>query len=240
MPKRMWIGTAVRKTARSGMSTSGDSVDVVERPRGGLSVVMADGQGSGPAAKRISNMVVSRAAGLIAEGARDGAVARAVHDSLYALRGGKIVCTLTILSVDLNTGTFVIARNGNAGALLYDGREVRFLREDVPPIGVGGFTKPQILECELQPGYRAAIFTDGVFHAGRRRGNPLGIEPLAACLSGEASDAAVVADRMLQEAHGADAGHPRDDMSLAVVSVRSEDVMLGEVAIRSIDVSFPF
>ncbi len=124
MPKRMWIGTAVRKTARSGMSTSGDSVDVVERPRGGLSVVMADGQGSGPAAKRISNMVVSRAAGLIAEGARDGAVARAVHDSLYALRGGKIVCTLTILSVDLNTRTFVIARNGNAGALLYDGESL--------------------------------------------------------------------------------------------------------------------
>ncbi len=240
MLERRWIDVAVRKMPRSGVSTSGDSVDVVERPRGGLSVVMADGQGSGPAAKRVSNMVVARAAGLIAEGARDGAVARAVHDSLYALRGGKIVCTLTILSVDLNTHTFVIARNGNAGALLYDGREVRFLREEVPPIGVHDFTKPEILECELRPGYRAAIFTDGIFHAGRKRGQALGPEPLAACLGAGEGDAGALADRMLEGACAADRRRPGDDMSLAVVSVRSEDVMLGEVAIRSIDISFPF
>ncbi|MFO8059453.1 MAG: PP2C family protein-serine/threonine phosphatase [Bacillota bacterium] len=240
MPRRKRIGVAVRKIPKSGVSTSGDSADVVERPRGGLSVVMADGQGSGPAAKRVSNMVVARATALIAEGARDGAVARAVHDSLYAMRGGKIVCTLTILSVDLNTDTFVIARNGNAGALLFDGREVQFLREDVPPIGVHHFTKPAILECELRPGFRAAIFTDGIFHAGRRTGEALGLEPLAACLRGGDEDAGATADRMLEAACAADGGRPRDDMSLAVVSVRSEDVTLGEVAVRSIDISFPF
>ncbi len=239
MVRQSWADVAVRKVPRSGVSTSGDSVDVVERPRGGLSVVMADGQGSGPAAKRVSNMVVARAAALIAEGARDGAVARAVHDNLYALRGGKIVCTLTILSLDLNTGTFVVSRNGNAGALLFDGCSVRALAEDIAPIGVHHFTKPAVLECEPVVGYRAAIFTDGVFHAGRRYGSELGIDPLASRIRQNRSTR-TVADTMLQDALDADRGLARDDMTLAVMTVGDEEVQMGEAVIRTIDIRLPF
>lgn len=240
MVRRKWADVAVRKVPKSGVSTSGDSVDVVERPRGGLSVVMADGQGSGPAAKRVSNMVVARAASLIAEGARDGAVARAVHDSLYALRGGKIVCTLTILSLDLNTGSFVVSRNGNAGALLFDGCSVRFLAEDIAPIGVHHFTKPAVMECEPVPGYRAAIFTDGVFHAGRRHGSELGLNPLASRLRLGDAPTRAVADGMLRDALDADRGFARDDMTLAVMTVGAEEVDMGEAAIRTIDIRLPF
>ncbi len=240
MPERNLVDVAVRKTPKSGLSTSGDSVDVVERPRGGLSVVAADGQGSGEAAKRVSNLVVARAASLIAEGARDGAVARAVHDNLYALRGGKVVCTLTILSVDLYTRTFVISRNGNAGALFFDGERITSLGEEVPPIGVHHYTKPAILECPLRPGAAAAVFTDGVFYAGRRRGRELGIEPLADILRGSAGTASDVADDMFSAAFSAAGEASRDDMSLAVVTLRSRKVALGEAAVRSIDIAFPF
>jgi hypothetical protein len=50
---------------------------VVERPNGGLSVVLADGQSSGRGAKAISLLVVRKVIGLLAEGVRDGAAARA-------------------------------------------------------------------------------------------------------------------------------------------------------------------
>ncbi len=240
MPERHLVDVAVRKTPKSGLSTSGDSVDVVERPRGGLSVVAADGQGSGEPAKRVSNLVVARATSLLAEGARDGAVARAVHDNLYALRGGKIVCTLVILSVDLYTGTFVISRNGNAGALFFDGENITTLDERVPPIGVHHFTKPAILECPIRPGTRAAIFTDGVIHAGRKRGQQLGVAPLADHLREEDSRASVLADAMFSSALAAAGGTSIDDMSLAVVTLQPREVAMGEAAVRSIDIAFPY
>ncbi|MBS4024098.1 MAG: hypothetical protein KGZ96_00320 [Clostridia bacterium] len=61
-----------------------------------MAVIIADGQGSGKSAKLTSNLVVTKAMNLLAEGARDGAVARASHDFLYTVKSGKVSATLTI------------------------------------------------------------------------------------------------------------------------------------------------
>ena len=54
----MEIQIAVAKINKYAVSESGDTLEVVERPNGGLSVVLADGQSSGRGAKAISMMVV--------------------------------------------------------------------------------------------------------------------------------------------------------------------------------------
>ena len=75
------------------------------------SVVLADGQTSGRGAKAVSQLVVRKVIGLLAEGVRDGAAARAASDALYTEKQGKVICTLNIASVDLHSGTIVLARN---------------------------------------------------------------------------------------------------------------------------------
>jgi hypothetical protein len=52
------VKLAVSKIRKYATSSSGDTVEVVERPNGGVSVVMADGQSSGRGAKYISTLVV--------------------------------------------------------------------------------------------------------------------------------------------------------------------------------------
>jgi hypothetical protein len=79
----MEIQIAVAKTSKYAVSESGDTLEVVERPNGGVSVVLADGQTSGRGAKAISSMVVRKIISLLAEGVRDGAAARAASDSLF-------------------------------------------------------------------------------------------------------------------------------------------------------------
>jgi len=111
MPLHIEAQLAVAKINKYATAESGDTVEVVERPRGGVSLVMADGQRSGRSAKAISNIVVRKAISLLAEGVRDGAVARATHDYLHLERGGKVSAELTIISVDLVTSTLVISRN---------------------------------------------------------------------------------------------------------------------------------
>ena len=114
--KCMEIQIAVAKTNKYAVSESGDTLEVVERPNGGMSVVLADGQTSGRGAKAISTMVVRKVISLLAEGVRDGAAARAASDYLYTERYGKVSATLKS-SADLQTGTMVITRNNPAAGL---------------------------------------------------------------------------------------------------------------------------
>ena len=114
----MEVRIAVSKINKYASSSSGDTVEVVERPNGGVSVVMADGQSSGRGAKYISTLVVRKVITLLAEGVRDGAAARAASDSLFTERKGKVSSTLNILSVDIQTNTLVITRNNPSPVLI--------------------------------------------------------------------------------------------------------------------------
>src|SRR5512146_2283095 len=114
----MEVQIAVAKVNKYAVSESGDTVEVIERPNGGLSVVLADGQSSGRGAKTVSNLVVRKVISLLAEGVRDGAAARAASDSLFTERNGKVSSTLNIISIDQQTQTMVITRNNPAPAIL--------------------------------------------------------------------------------------------------------------------------
>jgi hypothetical protein len=65
----MEIQIAVAKINKYATSESGDTLEVVERPNGGLSVVLADGQHRS-SAKAISTLVVRKVISLLAEGVR--------------------------------------------------------------------------------------------------------------------------------------------------------------------------
>src|SRR5512144_2102019 len=121
----MEIQIAVAKTNKYAVSESGDTLEVVERPNGGMSVVLADGQTSGRGAKVVSTMVVRKVISLLAEGVRDGAAARAASDYLYTERKGKVSATLNILSVDKQTSTLVITRNNPVPALIAHNDEIK-------------------------------------------------------------------------------------------------------------------
>src|SRR3954470_5186661 len=146
------VQLAVAKTNKYASRESGDTVKVVERPHGGFSVVLADGQGSGRSAKNISHLVTTKAVSMIKDGVRDGAVARAVHDYLYAYRGGKVSATLVILTVDLVSRTLVMSRNSHCPVLisLAGSDTLRTIEEPSNPIGIYPMTKPSITEIPLE------------------------------------------------------------------------------------------
>ena len=82
----MHISVAASKINMWATRESGDTLEMVERPHGGLSFVLVDGQSSGPGAKSLSLQVVRKVISDLAEGVRDGAVARAANDMLYTRR----------------------------------------------------------------------------------------------------------------------------------------------------------
>jgi len=232
------VEVAVAKAPKYAVQESGDSVEVVERPRGGLSVVMVDGQRSGPSAKAISNIAMRKAVSLLAEGVRDGAAARAAHDYLRTQRRGQVSAELIILTVDLETRTLVISRNSQCPVLLGQANTWQVLDEPADIVGIHGRTRPVITELPLAPGQIAVAFTDGVLHAGARRDTKLdpvatvrGLTCQPTCTAQE------LADGVLHAALALDDGRPGDDVTVAVIQLVTQVDSDGP-AVRRMTVSF--
>ncbi|NUM49060.1 MAG: SpoIIE family protein phosphatase [Anaerolineales bacterium] len=160
----MEIQIGVAKIRKYATSESGDTLELVERPGGGISVVLADGQRSGKSAKRISNKVAGKVVGLLAEGIRDGAAARAVSDFLYHERGGKVMSTLNIISADFTTNTLVLTRNNRAPMLVAHQTQIEVFSDACMEIGTRLGTRPVISQMPLEAGLTLLVFTDGLLH----------------------------------------------------------------------------
>jgi serine phosphatase RsbU (regulator of sigma subunit) len=214
------IDIAITKTNKYASRESGDTVEIVERPGGGMSVIMADGQGSGRAAKALSLLVTAKVASLLKEGVRDGASARAANDFLYAMRHGQVSATLDILSVDLKTGTVVITRNSGTSGLVADGDGVNVIAGAERPLGTHARTRPWITEFPVAAGVRVVLVSDGIAQAGSRSHQaPLDLAALL-CLAAEDANAQDVADLVLASALDRDSGKPADDMSVVALVLR--------------------
>jgi serine phosphatase RsbU (regulator of sigma subunit) len=216
------VQAAVAKVKKYATSESGDTIEMIERPHGGFSFVLVDGQRSGRSAKAIANLVARKAVTLLGEGVRDGAVARAAHDYLYTHRGGKVQATLNILSVDMVSQTIVLARNSHCPIFVVTGQGVKVLDEASHAVGVYRGTKPVMTELPLQVPTTVILFTDGVIAAGQRRGRSLDLPAVVQALCEDCEcDARVIADQMLRQALELDEGRASDDISILVLTVRA-------------------
>ena len=216
----MEVQIAVAKVNKYAISESGDTLEVVERPNGGLSVVLADGQTSGRGAKAVSQLVVRKVIGLLAEGVRDGAAARAASDALYTEKQGKVICTLNIASVDLHSGTIVLARNNPSPMFICRGDQIDRRDEESIALGISRNVRPLITEIPIEPGLMLVIYTDGLTHAGERRGQPMDVEEtLRFLMDDHNSSPQTLADSLLAQAVNLDDNRPADDISVLVLKV---------------------
>lgn len=230
------VKLAMAKLHKYAVSESGDTFEITERPKGGLSFILADGQGSGRSAKQNSNLVVAKAVSMIGEGARDGAVARAVHDMLFAARDGKISAELLIVSADTASNNLVISRNTACPVFVYQDGKTSTLPGEAGPIGVRASTKPLIDVLPLQPLTTVLCFSDGIWQAGRSSGQLWSAEQMQALVQNYVDQPAELVETVLDSALARDKGRARDDMTVFVVTVLART---NEEKTRRMAASFP-
>lgn len=231
------LQVGVAKIGKYATPESGDTLEMIERPHGGFSFVLADGQGSGRGAKTLSNLVTTRAISMLKDGARDGAVARAVHDYLYAYRHGQVSATLNILSVDLTSRSVLLSRNNPCPFYVIDEHGLTAYNEPSTPIGLYPMTKPVITQIELRPYTYVVVFTDGILRAGVRYNESIELENYLGNFNvREARSAQDVTDDLLHRALELDRSRPNDDMSLIVMAALPMET---ESKVRRMAVRFP-
>jgi serine phosphatase RsbU (regulator of sigma subunit) len=211
---------AAAKIKKYATSKSGDTLELVERPGGGLSFVLVDGQRSGKSAKAIANLVAHKAISLLAEGIRDGAAARAASDYLYTYRAGKVLATLNILSIDLQSQTLVIVRNSHLPVLLIHEGRLQALDEPAEPVGIRREIRPAIREIPLSVGLTAIAYTDGLTYAGERSGKRMDVLGcVESLMKGGPPGPDYWANHLLNTAVALDEGRPADDITVLVVTI---------------------
>jgi serine phosphatase RsbU (regulator of sigma subunit) len=232
----MEVQIAISKIKKYATSSSGDTAEVIERPNGGMSVVLADGQSSGKGAKWVSSLVVRKVIQFLADGVRDGAAARAASDALFTERGGRVSATLNILSADLQTSTLVITRNNPAPVVISYNNKIKMLSEQSDPVGLRRDTRPMISEIPLDPGLTVVVYTDGLVHAGSYFGDTMDVcTCLEAELESENPTPDHIADSLMNYALKLDRDMPRDDISVVVLRV----INSGKDMIRRMSVQLP-
>lgn len=231
------LDLSLANTEKYASRDSGDTVELVERPGGGFSVVMIDGQGSGKAAKTLSLLLSSKAVGLLKDGVRDGAVARATHDHLFMFRHGQVSATLDMLSIDLRTRTVVVTRNAESPMLVGDSSGFRSVDPESGPIGRYHWTRPSVRELPLEQGLTIVLFTDGIPHSGRRaRLEPLDLAAFADAHFVDAASAQSIADTLLAHVIERDQGRPGDDMAVVALRITGHP---GDRFVRRMQAQFP-
>jgi len=218
----MELHFAAAKIGKYASRESGDTLEMIERPHGGLSMVLVDGQRSGHSAKAISNVVARKAVQLLSEGVRDGAAARAAHDYLYTYRKGKVSATLNILSIDTRSKTLVVSRNNPAPVIVHTTENGCYLLDEPSSVvGVNRRVKPNITEIPLTPRTLIVVYTDGLQHAGSTSGtNPFDPQALVIEMLDEGViDPQVIVDKLLDFAVELEKGRPGDDISVMAIAV---------------------
>ena len=216
----MELKIAVVKIDKHASGKSGDTVELTERPNGGISVVLADGKINQQNHKSISTMVSHRVIDHISDGVRDGAAVRAVSSSIFAEHNGNVQANLNVLSADLQTNTIIVSRNSPVPVFLISDDQVDCLASDSEPVGIRMDIAPSIVELPIKPGLTIVVFSDGVNNAGGDNQQTLDICTIIEALMDEQEPTAKeIADFLLNRAIRLDEMRPKDDMSIVVMTV---------------------
>ena len=211
------IDIAAAATHKYAVSKSGDVVEVVERPGGGYGVVLADGQGSGPAGRAIARLVAGHASRLLQDGARAWVAAMAASDALLHARSGQVSAGLDVVAIDPGLDVEVARFSSNQIVVWSDGAW-KTLQRSGEPAGRLQEQSPEVESIPMADGLIVVLATDGITQAGSRFG--MSFDLLDALQSAPLEhDASVLCRRLLDSATSADRGRPQDDLTVVAIMV---------------------
>lgn len=231
----MEIQAALAKVDRYSSPEQGDKVEVIERPNGGLSFVMAEGKISGHRSKAVTMKAVHRTMSLISEGIHDGASARAVLSGIKSEHQNRAEVNLTILSCDLESGTIVITKNHPIPIIFIREGLIDLLRLETDsednPTG-----DPSVYQFAIERETTFVLFSDGIYSAGQQSNQLIDLPMLLdSMLEDQEPTVEELADFILTRAINLDTGRPRDDMTVLVVKIATAKVK----GIRKVSIQFP-
>ena len=161
------VGAALRP--RDGETVCGDTVVSFRREDGLWCLLLADGMGSGEAARKESSLICRLLRQFLEAGVEPEAALKTLNSAM-ALRGAETgsFTTIDLCTCDPSTGETAFYKFGAAPSYLKKGGVVRRVTGGTLPAGLRGApAAPDVTRVSLDPGGFAVMISDGVADPGR-------------------------------------------------------------------------
>ena len=161
------VGAALRP--REGEAVCGDTLASFSSDNGLWCLLLADGMGSGEAARKESAMTCRLLRQFLEAGIEPEAALKTLNAAM-ALRGAETgsFTTVDLCTCDLNSGETTFYKYGAAPSYLKKGGSVRRITGSSWPVGLRGTPAlPDITRVNMDPGSFAVMISDGVADPGR-------------------------------------------------------------------------
>lgn len=161
------IGAALRP--REGETVCGDTLVSFRREDGLWCLLLADGMGSGEAARKESSLICRLLRQFLEAGVEPEAALKTLNAAM-ALRGAETgsFTTIDLCTCDPSTGETAFYKFGAAPSYLKRGGVVRRITGAALPAGLRGApASPDVTRVNLDPGSFAVMISDGVADPGR-------------------------------------------------------------------------
>lgn len=212
----MQIGIA--KASKEGENVSGDSSLQISLEDGKYLIAISDGMGSGPNARKSSQIAIKMLGRLLSNGFDKETSIELINNTISSNIKAETFATLDIMVLDLYAGNIEYIKNGACPTFLKNNKNVDIIKNIALPAGILNDIDLVIYDRDVENNDIIVMCSDGIIESNSEYKNKeLWIKNLLEQI--ETTNAQKIADIILKESIDNNYGKPKDDMTIIVTKI---------------------
>lgn len=215
----MQIGMA--KSNKDGENVSGDSSIQVKLKDGKYLIALSDGMGSGPNARKSSQIAVKMLGRLLSNGFDKETSIELINNTILSNTENETYATLDTMILDLYAGNSEYIKNGAAPTFIKNKKNVDIIKSIALPTGILNNVDLVVYDRDLEDNDIIVMCTDGIIDSNKEYTNKeLWVKDVLENI--ETENAQKIADIIINEAIDNNYGKAQDDMSIIVIKIKNK------------------
>lgn len=213
---RLQIGMS--KTTKDKSSVSGDSFIQAKLSDGKNLIALSDGMGSGPEARKSSQIAIKMLARLLSNGFDKDTSLELINSTIFVNSEKETFATVDATILDLYSGNIEFIKNGACPTFIKNKKQVQVLKTLSLPAGILNNIDLVVYDKDLEDGDIIVMCTDGVLESNAEYNNKeIWVKNILEEI--ETDNVQKIADILIKESIDNNYGLPKDDMTVIVIKV---------------------
>lgn len=212
----MQIGIA--KTNKEGENVSGDSSLQISLEDGKYLIAISDGMGSGPNARKSSQIAIKMLGRLLSNGFDKETSIELINNTISSNIKDETYATLDIMVLDLYAGNIEYIKNGACPTFIKNNKNVDVIKNIALPTGILNDIDLVVYDRDVDDNDIIVMCSDGIIESNSEYKNKeLWVKNLLEQM--ETTNAQKIADILLKESIDNNYGKAKDDMTVIVTKI---------------------
>ena len=212
----MQIGIA--KKNKDGENVSGDSSLQISLEDGKYLIAISDGMGSGPNARKSSQIAIKMLGRLLSNGFDKETSIELINNTISSNIKEETYATLDIMVLDLYAGNIEYIKNGACPTFIKNNKNVDVIKNIALPTGILNDIDLVVYDRDIDNNDIIVMCSDGIIESNSEYKNKeLWVKDLLEQM--ETTNAKKIADILLKEAIDNNYGKAKDDMTVVVTKI---------------------